>query len=107
MRQILLSGHSFSDMFSFGSGGSLPYFARYVALLFSHKSRLQMKHCAFAPCLGRDFVRLQLLEHLGLADAVCDKPYVNRTVLKRSALPTTDTELRLMAAAAIIGLRRR
>jgi hypothetical protein len=33
--------------------------------------------------------------------------YVSRMVLKRSALPTTDTELKLMAAAAIIGLRRR
>ena len=33
--------------------------------------------------------------------------YVNRIVLKRSALATTDTELKLMAAAAIIGLRRR
>ena len=33
--------------------------------------------------------------------------YVSRMVLKRSALPTTETELKLMAAAAIIGLRRR
>ena len=33
--------------------------------------------------------------------------YVRRMVLKRSALPTTETELKPMAAAAIIGLRSR
>ena len=33
--------------------------------------------------------------------------YVSRIVLNRSALATTDTELKLMAAAAIIGLRSR
>ena len=33
--------------------------------------------------------------------------YVSRMVLNRRALPTTETELKLMAAAAIIGLRRR
>ena len=38
------------------------------------------------------------------AEQRCNKPYVSHIVLKRSALATTDTELRLMAAAAIIGL---
>ena len=33
--------------------------------------------------------------------------YVNRIVLNRNALLTTDTELKLIAAAAIIGFRRR
>jgi hypothetical protein len=39
--------------------------------------------------------------------AVADDGQVSRIVLSRSALPTTDTELKLMAAAAIIGFSSR
>ncbi len=49
--------------------------------------------------LSKDGQKLQRVERCPV--------YVRRMVLKRSALTTTETELKLMAAAAIIGLRSR